>query len=140
MSTPRAFMSYSWDEESHKAWVKSLSARLRGNGVDLTLDRWAVEPGDQLPRFMETSVRENDFVVIICTPNYKWRSDNRHGGAGYEGDIMTGEVFAGKDQRASSFPFSEAAIGRTRCRRGLRVNGGSTSGATLTRTTYTTIC
>jgi hypothetical protein len=99
MSTPRAFMSYSWDDESHKDWVKSLSARLRGEGVDVTLDRWALEPGDRLPRFMETSVRENDFVVIVCTPNYKRRSDNRLGGVGYEGDIMTGEVFAGKDSR-----------------------------------------
>ncbi len=99
MNVPKAFVSYSWDDESHKDWTKSLAARLRGDGVDVTLDRWGVHPGDQLPRFMEKSVRENGFVLIVCTPNYKWRSDNRQGGAGYEGDIMTGEVFNGKDPR-----------------------------------------
>jgi hypothetical protein len=99
MSTPTAFMSYSWDDESHKAWVRDLAGRLWGDGVKLTLDRWAVAPGDQLPKFMETAVRENDFVLIVCTPNYKLKSDGRKGGVGYEGDIMTGEVFAGKEPR-----------------------------------------
>jgi len=99
MSTPKAFISYSWDDEPHKDWVKALAARLRGEDVDVTLDRWAVAPGDQLPRFMETAVRENEFVLIVLTPNYKLKSDGRKGGVGYEGDIMTGEVFAGKDPR-----------------------------------------
>jgi hypothetical protein len=99
MSPPKAFMSYSWDDEPHKAWVKTLAARLRADGIEVMLDHWTVSPGDQLPRFMETSVRENDFVLIVCTANYKLKSDNRMGGVGYEGDIMTGEVFAGKDPR-----------------------------------------
>jgi hypothetical protein len=99
VSTPKAFISYSWDDEPHKEWVKALAARLRSEGIDVTLDRWAVAPGDQLPRFMETAVRENDFVLIVCTPSYKLKSDGRKGGVGYEGDIMTGEVFSGKDHR-----------------------------------------
>ena len=48
---------------------------------------------------METSIRENDFVLIILTPKYRVKSDSRIGGVGYEGDIMTGEVFMGKDPR-----------------------------------------
>ena len=60
--SPRAFMSYSWDGEEHKTWVKELAARLRGHGVDVKLDRWETIPGDQLPQFMETAVRENDYV------------------------------------------------------------------------------
>jgi hypothetical protein len=99
MPTPKAFVSYSWDDETHKAWVKALAARLRADGVNLTLDQWAVVPGDQLPRFMDTSVRENDFVLIVCTPNYKRKSDNRQGGAGYEGDIIRGEIFTGENDR-----------------------------------------
>jgi hypothetical protein len=27
-----------------------------------------VVPGDQWPLFMERSIRENDFILIICTP------------------------------------------------------------------------
>lgn len=98
--TPKAFISYSWDDEAHKNWAKDLAVRLRGDGVDVTLDRWGVTPGGQLPEYMERSVRENDFVLIVCTPQYKSRSDNRIGGVGYEGDVMTGEVFVqGNDQK-----------------------------------------
>ena len=89
-----AFISYSWDDESHKEWVRDLAARLRQDGVEAILDQWEIHPGDQTTAFMEAAVRENDFVIIICTPTprYKERSDNRSGGVGYEGDIMTAEV------------------------------------------------
>jgi TIR domain len=99
MQPPKAFVSYSWDDSSHRDWVKALAVRLRADGVDVTLDKWKVAPGDQLTKFMETSIRENDFILIVCTPNYKRKSDNRQDGVGYEGDIMTGEVFNGKDPR-----------------------------------------
>ena len=49
-------------------------------------------PGDQLPAFMEKEIRENDYVLVICTPDYRSKSDERQGGVGYEGDIMTAEV------------------------------------------------
>jgi hypothetical protein len=96
---PRAFMSYSWDDEPHKGWVQALAAKLRRHGIDVTLDLWALAPGDQLPRFMETAVRENEHVLIVCTPKYKEKSDARKGGVGYEGDIMTAEVLNGQDAR-----------------------------------------
>ena len=89
---PKAFISYAWESAALKAWVRKLATRLRENGVDVTLDQWETAPGDQLPKFMETAVRTNDYVVIICTPTYKQKSDRRKGGVGYEGDIMTAEV------------------------------------------------
>jgi len=79
---PTSFISYSWDDEAHKEWVRKLAERLRGDGIDVTLDRWAAVPGDQLPVFMEKSIRENQFIIVICTPRYKVRSDNREGGVG----------------------------------------------------------
>lgn len=96
---PTVFISYSWDDETHKEWVRQLGARLRADGVNVTLDRWEMVPGDQLPVFMERAIRENDFVVIICTPRYKSRSDAREGGVGYEGDIMTAEVMSQQNHR-----------------------------------------
>lgn len=93
-SYPKAFVSYSWDDEAHKDWVRKLATRLRADGVDVTLDCWHAAPGTQLPEFMERSVRENNFALIVCTPRYKGKSDGRIGGVGYEGDIMTAEVFA----------------------------------------------
>ena len=36
---------------------------------------------------VERAIRDNEFVVIVCTPRYKRRSDAREGGVGYEEDI-----------------------------------------------------
>jgi hypothetical protein len=96
---PTCFVSYSWDSPAHKAWVRDLAGRLRGDGIDVLLDQWRAAPGDQIPQFMESAVRENDFVLIICTPSYKERADGRIGGVGYEGDIITGEVLTGHQDR-----------------------------------------
>ena len=96
---PRAFLSYSYDGPEHRAWVLNLAARLRWHGVEAILDKWELEPGDQLPEFMEKAVRENDFVLIICTPRYRERSDRRIGGVGYEDTIMTGEVLTAGNPR-----------------------------------------
>ena len=68
MTTPTAFISYSWDDEDHKASVKGLAERLRAGGVNVLLDIWGVAPGGQLPEFMEGSVSDSDFVLVICTP------------------------------------------------------------------------
>lgn len=94
-----AFISYSWDDDAHSEWVRKLATRLREDGVDVSIDRWATVPGDQLPQFMERAIRENEFVVIVCTLRYKRRSDDREGGVGYEGDIMTAEAMTLHNQR-----------------------------------------
>lgn len=41
---------------------------------------------------MERSVSECNRVLVICTEVYKQRFDDRKGGAGYEGHIITGEI------------------------------------------------
>lgn len=99
MKNPKAFLSYTWEDETHREWVRSLAEQLRKDGVETILDRWHAVPGDQLPQFMESSVRESDFVLLVCTQSYKHKSDVRKGGVGYEGDIMTGEVFVSGNRR-----------------------------------------
>jgi nucleoside phosphorylase len=96
---PTAFITYSWDDEAHKEWVRQLAMRLRKDGVDVTLDRWHAAPGDQIPLFMERAVRDNDFVIAVCTPRFKKRSDGRGGGVGYEGDIITAYAFTGATEK-----------------------------------------
>lgn len=98
-ASPKVFISYSWDDVAHTKWTKELAARLRRDGIDVTLDQWRLVPGDQLPKFMETAIRENSHVLILCTPNYKIKSDERRGGVGYEGDIMSAEVFTEGNHR-----------------------------------------
>ncbi len=95
----KVFVSYSWDNDDHKKWVRDLAARLRSDGIDVTLDQWHLVPGDQLPEFMERAIRESDYVLIVCTHKYKDRSDKRKGGVGYEGDIITAEFMTTRNQR-----------------------------------------
>lgn len=57
----KVFISYSWDDDSHKEWVRNLATRLRKDGVDVTLDQWHIVPGDQIPSFMEQAVRESNY-------------------------------------------------------------------------------
>lgn len=97
--TPKAFVSYSWESETHKRWVRDLAERLRQDGVDVMLDHWHLAPGDQLTHFMEKAVADNDYVIVVCTPRYKEKSDSRIGGVGYEGDIMTAEIFHARNRR-----------------------------------------
>ncbi len=99
MINPTAFISYAWESDEVKNWVKALATQLRKDGIDAKLDQWEVAPGDQMPHFMEQSVRENNFVLIICTPKYRSKSEKRIGGVGYEGDIMTAEVLQSSNHR-----------------------------------------
>jgi len=95
---PTAFISYSWDDESHKSWVRELGARLRKDGVDVSLDQWNLRPGDHKARYMET-ISNHDFILIVCTPGYKGRSVKKTGGVRYEGDIITAELSTTQNQR-----------------------------------------
>ena len=90
--TPKVFISYSHDSPKHKEWVLELSTKLRGNGVDVTLDQWDLGPGDDLTRFMEVGVRDFDRVIVICTDNYVKKANDREGGVGYEVQIVSAQL------------------------------------------------
>jgi len=95
LSNPRAFISYSWDSEEHKSWVRNLAERLVINGVDARLDQWHVAPGQSLTQFMEKEVHECDFILIVCTEIYCKKSTSRSGGVGYEQQIISGQLVSG---------------------------------------------
>lgn len=93
--SPRVFISYSWESNEHKGWVRSLSERLTQNGVNVRLDQWHIVPGQSLTQFMETNVHTCDFALVICTKDYCRKSLIRAGGVGYEQQIITGCILAG---------------------------------------------
>jgi hypothetical protein len=64
--------------------------------VNVTLDQY-LRPGENLTAFMERSIRENDFVLVVCTPKYCDRSNGRQGGVGFEGNIMTADIMLNRD-------------------------------------------
>lgn len=96
---PKVFISYSWEDEAHKEWVKSLAGRLLSDGIEATVDQYDLTLGDRLPHFMEQSISNSDYVLIICTPTYKSKSDTRKGGVGYEGHIISAELLTQGNER-----------------------------------------
>lgn len=91
-SRPTVFISYSWDSREHKGWVLDFSKRLARDGIRVVMDQTDLRLGARVPEFMERSVRESHRVIVVCTDAYKQRFDARGGGAGYEGNIITGEM------------------------------------------------
>jgi formylglycine-generating enzyme required for sulfatase activity/energy-coupling factor transporter ATP-binding protein EcfA2 len=90
---PTVFISYTWDSEAHKDWVKALADRLLGNGIAVTLDQYDCRPGDNFLAFMENAKRA-DRVLCILTEDYKRKVDQRQRGGGYEGQIISAELYA----------------------------------------------
>lgn len=95
-SSPKVFISYSWESNEHKDWVRLLSERLIQNGVNVRLDQWHISLGQSLTQFMETEVQTSDFVLVVCTKEYRRKSLDRAGGVGYEQQIITGNIVSGK--------------------------------------------
>lgn len=93
MASPKAFASYSHDSPEHKEWVLHLCTKLRENGVNVILDQWDLSLGGDLTRFIENGVRDADKVIVICTPDYVKKANTRQRGVGYEGSMITAELY-----------------------------------------------
>ncbi|MCL2222477.1 MAG: toll/interleukin-1 receptor domain-containing protein [Oscillospiraceae bacterium] len=94
----RVFVSYSHESESQKVRVKKLVDFLRTQSLDVIYDG-DVRLGGRLPDFMQKSVREADYVLLIFTPQYKVKADERYEsnvkttGVGFENSIINGELY-----------------------------------------------
>jgi hypothetical protein len=97
MSIPKVFISYSHDSLDHKKWVNELGVRLRNNGIDAILDQWELQPGDDLPHFMETHLSNADHIIMICTELYVQKANKGQGGVGYEKMIITSNLLKNID-------------------------------------------
>ena len=102
---PRVFLSYSHEEPGHDQWVMDLGKLLRENGVDAYLDKWDLIPGQATTYFMESQIRDSDFVILICTPLYAEKSNIPSGGVGYEKNIISAEMLQANDLRPKFIPI-----------------------------------
>lgn len=84
------FISYCWEDEEHIAWVRQLAKDLSAY-FKIRLDQ-TLPLGMELNVFMENSVATSDKVLIITTPEYKDRADNRKRGVGYETSLITDDL------------------------------------------------
>ena len=89
----KVFLSYSWDDEPHKDWVRRFADQLQRNGLEIILDQYDLKPGDDRFKFMESSVRAADCVLIICTPDYTDRANQRAKGVGVETSLITPQFY-----------------------------------------------
>lgn len=89
----RVFFSYSHDNPQHKKWVLSLAEDLNKKGFETILDQTHLKPGTDILHFAESAVESSNYVLMICTPNYANKANNRTHGVGWETSLITSEIF-----------------------------------------------
>lgn len=68
---PKVFISYSWDSEEHKNSVLDLADNLRTHGIDCNIDRFEVSLTEGWQSWMRNQIKQSDFVLTVCTEQYK---------------------------------------------------------------------
>lgn len=104
LMTPKVFISYSWDNETHQNWVKTLAEQLVTNGIDVFFDQYDLSIGMEMTHFMEKAVSA-DKILVILTPNYKLKADKRTGGVGYEYSLITHNYYTSINDKSRIFPI-----------------------------------
>lgn len=84
---PVVFISYSWDDNEHKNWVKMLADTLGKYDIEVRLDQY-LRKGSSLTRFMMEGIKKADKVLIIGTPLYKEKAERYVGGTNVEHQII----------------------------------------------------
>src|SRR5262249_17210086 len=102
-NTPHVFVSYSHESEAHKRWVRSLAEDLTKKGVKTTLDQWNLRVGDDIGKFMESSIETATHIVLVCTEASSRMANDREGGVGYEQAVFVGELLMSRVQLNSRF-------------------------------------
>jgi len=97
----RVFVSYSWDDQAHKDWVRQLAERLQQAGLETHLDQWFMRAGKSAALFMEQGLRQADSILCILTPEYARKANDRDSpsGTGYEQQIITGQMLSRLNRR-----------------------------------------
>ncbi|WP_051929381.1 toll/interleukin-1 receptor domain-containing protein [Flavobacterium sp. 83] len=102
----KVFISYSWDNSEHQEWVLSLAKDLMNKfGIQVILDQFELSAGKDLTYFMESSIENADKVLIILTPNYKIKAEDRKSGVGYETSMITQEIFESSITKIKFIPI-----------------------------------
>lgn len=90
---PVVFVSYSWDSKEHRKWVRKLADDLRAKySVNVLLDQYN-RGGLDLLNFMRKGIQIADRVLLIGTPIYKEKTLKYDGGAKYEDQLISTEIY-----------------------------------------------
>ena len=107
-TSPKVFISYSWDSDEHKDRVLELSNRLRSEGVDCRIDQYEQFPSQTWFRWMETQIEWAEFVLLICTHKYNQRFSGQETvsgkGAAWEGAIISQTLYDSYSKNTKFIP------------------------------------
>ncbi len=72
IKTPKVFISYSWTSQQHQERVREWADRLLSDGVDVILDIYDLQEGQDKNAFMEKMVTDPNVthVLVICDKGY----------------------------------------------------------------------
>ena len=107
----RVFISYSWDTVDHTGRVLDLADALRGRGIDVILDQYVhPEPEEGWPRWMDRSLDEAKFVVMVCTETYRRRvmgleEPGKGFGVRWEGSLIYNRIYNDKPSASRFIPI-----------------------------------
>ena len=108
---PPVFLSYSHDSAEHAACVLALADALCDGGIDVILDRYVhPAPEEGWPRWMERSLDEAKFVLMVCTETYRRRvrgkeESGQGTGVRWEGTLIYNRIVYGDPAGARFIPI-----------------------------------
>ena len=84
IENPKVFISYAWGTENYQQKVMAFATSLVGDGIDVVLDKWNLEEGNDTYAFMEKCVTDESItnVLILLDPIYAKKANERSGGVG----------------------------------------------------------
>jgi TIR domain len=102
---PSVFLSYTHESKVHIEWVRRLAEDLTKSGVKTVLDQWDLRAGDDIGQFMEQSLVEAKYIVLVGTETYARRANDREGGAGYEQAVIVGNLLMSRKLNSKFIPI-----------------------------------
>ncbi len=100
---PRIFISYSHDSPAHCDRVLAFAQQLRVHGIDAELDQFHQNELQYWPAWCAQQLRPevSNFVLCVCTPEYKRRIDNQVNadvgkGVFWEGRLIYSQIYNAK--------------------------------------------
>ena len=92
---PKVFISYSWTTQQHQELVKAWADRLLSDGIQVIIDIYDLEDGQDTNVFMEKMVTDPGVtnVLVFSDKGYSEKADARSKGVGIESQLISREVY-----------------------------------------------
>jgi hypothetical protein len=104
----KIFISYAHESDDFRENVRELANWLTSKGQEVITDHQYEDrpPPQGWQAWMQHGVEDSDVVLVICSPTYKSKFDKRkkHGGAIYEGAIITQDLYDASLWNEKFFP------------------------------------